>query len=253
MQYLHVTPEQTCLNWSDWELPKLPDKGHVLLHIDIPNKQVYPLPLLITSVQCVYLVSFNLPEKDDEEKALKAIHDTLKDVYAYSKKADVRPEVFLVGLQQVEDRHSFAQLLGDMLKTQPYKRLLVRDENSVPYWTIPGAELSIRDNPTLLSEIQGSCCPHPERTYQSLACLCKLRKGLLKEEGYPIVLYEKVVAIMANMSEVGSSNFEELLKEMHRFGLIFYLSVPESELGKSENAVVLQPQCLRELLRKCRK
>ncbi len=57
----------------------------LVLHLDIPSQQVYPLLLLITPVKCVYLISFDLPEEKEEgKKALKAISDTLKDVYAYS-------------------------------------------------------------------------------------------------------------------------------------------------------------------------
>ena len=88
----------------------------MLLRIDIPNQQVYPLPLLVTPVKCVYLITFDLPEGTEEgKKPLKSIRDTLKDVYAYSKclceesgvggeLGGMNPEVFLVGLQREEER-----------------------------------------------------------------------------------------------------------------------------------------------------
>ena len=42
---------------QEWEFPYT---DHVLLHIDVPNQQLYHLPLLVTPVHCVYLVMFDL-------------------------------------------------------------------------------------------------------------------------------------------------------------------------------------------------
>lgn len=132
MQYLQVAEAKK----SDWN-SKLPDNGHVLLHIDIPNQQVYPLSLLIMPVKCIYLITFYLPEGKKEEakaKALKPLHDTLKDVYTYSSSLCEKPEhdaewpvVFLVGLQREQkDWNSFAQWLKQMLETRSYERLILK-------------------------------------------------------------------------------------------------------------------------------
>ena len=244
MQYVHVLSGQAqCLSdckKSDWQLP---DKGHVLLHIDIPNQQVYPLPLLITPVHCVYLITFDLPEGDKEEKALKAIHDTLQDVYAYSKghDEDVKPEVFLVGLQKEEkDRSSFAQRLKQMLKMRAYQKLLVHPEGDNPYWTNLGAELSIQKIAVLLRKNQRNSCLPTQPSYKSLAHHCELHQRF--KDGDPFPLYEEVKAKMADAVSGVSSNFEEFLSVLHHFGLIFYCSPPN--LAESKRVVVLQPQNL---------
>ena len=249
MQYLHVTPEQKCFSISGWTSA---NHGHVLLHIDIPNQQVYPLPLLVTPGHCFYLVSFKLPETEDEEyKILKAIRNTLKDVYEYSKilQQDVAPDVFLVGLQRKEkDCSSFAQQLQQMLGTRPYERLLVRTERGDLYWINSGVELSICDNRTILSKIQGNFCPQPQMDYQSLQHCYELLHQKFKDAG-PFILYEEVKAVMSDsVSGIVGSSFEEFLKILHCYGFIFYCSPPpESDLKQSENVVVLQPECLYQL------
>ena len=250
MQYWSVTPEQKCSRICDW---KSANSGHVLLHIDIPNQQVYPLPLLITPGHSVYLVSFKLPEKEDEEyKVLKAIRDTLKDVYEYSKmpQPHVAPDVFLVGLHRKKiDWSSFTQQLKQMLGMKSYTRLIFCTKQKDLYWTNFGEELSICDNPTILRKIQDNCCPHPQIDYQSLQHCCELLHQKFKEAG-PVVLYKEAEALMADTVSgiIGSFNFEEFLMILHCYGIIFYRSFPpESDLKQSENVVVLQPQCLYQL------
>ena len=148
-----------------------------MLRIDINNQQVYPLPLLVTPVKCVYLITFDLPEGTEEgKKALKSIRDTLKDVYAYSKclceesgvggeLGGMNPEVFLVGLQREEEKDwsSFSQQLSRMLETRPYRRLIVVPPNGEDlYWINCGTELSIHENHILLSKINHNCCSPPQ-------------------------------------------------------------------------------------------
>ena len=243
MQYLHVSSRQPQY------LSKLPDSGHVLLRIDIPNQQVYPLPLLITPVHCIYLITFDLPAegKQEEKIALKAIRDTLKDVYTYSSKkpgldpelCNMKPEVFLVGLQREEkNRSSFAQQLKEMLETRSYKRLIVPPEGGDPYWTNPGAELSIHDNPALLNKIQRYSCQPTQLICQSLAFH---RELLRRFKDDPLILYEDV----EGSGIMEGPNLDKFLEVLHCFGFIVYCSLPE--LAQSEKVVVLQPQYLRQL------
>ena len=262
VQYMqYVTPEKTqplsISQKSDW---KLADNGHVLLQIDIPNQQVYPLPLLITPGHCVYLIMFDLPEeKEEEKKVLMRIHNTLKDVYTYSSCGELvlneglchRPKTFLVGLQREEmDKCSlkeqlrpFAQRLKQMLEMRSYEKLIVFPEGGYPYWT--GAERSIHDNPALLRRIQCYSWQPTQFVHQLLQCHCELLKHFT--EVGPFVLYEDVEAKMTDVvsGTTESSNFEEFLNLLHCFGLIFYRSLPN--LAQSENVVVLQPECLYQL------
>ena len=243
MQYLHVSSGQPQY-LSEFKNINWKTADNVLLHIDIPNQQVYPLPLLVTPVYCVYIVTFDLPEREDEEeKALKSIHDTLKDVYAYSTELDVdaEPAIFLVGLQNEEKgRSSFAQRLKQMLGTRSYQRLLVFPGGDIPYW-LNSRECSIHDNTDLLTEIQSSCCPPQHPICQSL----EHHRTLSQQFRDPIVLHKDVEAKMADVVPGTSESYdlEQFLNVLHCYGLIFYRSLP----GKSEKVVVLQPQYLRQL------
>ena len=253
MQYLHVSSGQA------QHLSELPASGHVLLHIDIPNQQVYPLPLLVTPVKCVYLITFDLPEKEEEEKkALKAIRDTLKDVYAYSKclcgesglggeVGGMNPEVFLVGLQRGEEKDwsSFSHQLSRMLETRPYRRLIVVPPNSEDlYWINCGTELSIHENHILLSKINHDCCSPLQSTRQSLAFHCELLEIF---KGSPFILFEDLKAAKAGgaLAVLDSASLEKSLKVLHCLGFIFYCPLPG--LQQSDKVIVLQPQYLRQL------
>ena len=237
-------------------LSELPDNGHVLLHIDIPNQQVYPLPLLITPINCIYLITFDLPEgKEEEKKVLKTIRNTLEDVYTYLNCLCDKPgfgaelysvkKVFLVGLQrEVKDRSLFAQRLKQMLGTRSYERLIVRTEKNDLYWANLGAVLSIHENPALLSRIQRYSCQPTQLIRQSLAFHCEL---LQRFKDDPLILYEEVEAKGADVVSgiMEGPNLEKFLEVLHCFGFIFYCSLPE--LAQSEKVVVLQPQYLRQL------
>ena len=250
LRYMHVlSGKAQCLDKCDKSNWKLPNDGHVLLHIDIPNHQVYPLLLLITPFPCIYLISFNL---DEEEKALKSIHDILKDVYSYSERlyANVKPAVFLVGLQREEkNRSTFDEQLKKMLKARSYNTLVVPTKDGNPYWTSRGPELNILDddNFALLREIQGNCChPPTQLTYQSLARHCELHHQF--DDGEPFVLYKDVEARMASAVQdaIENHNFEDFIQMLHSFGLVVYHTF--KELNQSETVVVRQPQSLCQLL-----
>ena len=238
---------------SDW---KSVHEGHVLLYIDIPNQQVYPLPLLITPVHCIYLIAFDLPNgKEDEEKVLRRINDTMKDVYAYSSCKEpwlddilhAHPNVFLIGLQKEErDRSAFGRELRHMLDTRSYGQLLVNDyaNGNRPYWISSGADVNILENTTLLQQIFGYCCRPTQTICQLLVHHCELHQRFSQS---PIVPYDKVEATMANLVSdfTVNPNFEQFLKVLHCFGFIFYRSIPK--LAKSDSFVVLQPQFLCQL------
>ena len=265
VQYMqYVTPKQVrCLIMSkknDW---RFANNSDILLCINLPNHQVYPLPLLITPVACVYIVEFDLPEEEEEEKkVLKEIHNTLKELYTCSSREDpdegldeelcITPKVFLVGLQKEKaERSGFAQHLSHMLKMRSYKSLLIFPEGGDPYWSNPGADLSVNCNAALLSTIQRYCfCQSTRFIRQALICHCEM---LQKFEGSPYVSFEDVEAKMADVVSgiTEDSNVEQFLKVLHCFGLIFYHSLPN--LKQSENIVVLQPQYLYQLFEKAQK
>ena len=185
---------------------------------------------------------------------LKAIQDTLKDVYAYSSclceesglgtELSMKPEVFLVGLQREEkDWSSFSQQLNHMLETRSYEKLIVRTRSNNPVWTHNGAELRIHDDAALLRRIQVSCCPPTQLIRQSLAFHCEL---LQKFKDNPFVLCKDLEAEKADALPIpDSSNLEQSLNVLHCFGFILYCSLPG--LAHSEKVVVLQPQYLHQL------
>ena len=261
VQYMqYVTPEQVrCLimsKKSDW---KFANNSDILLCINLPNHQVYPLPLLVTPVTSVYVVAFDLPEEEEKEKkVLKEIHNTLKELYTCSSHEDpdeglneelcITPKVLLVGLQkEITERSDFAQQLSHMLKMRSYESLLIFPEGGDPYWSNPGADLSVNCNAALLSTIQRYCCQPTRFIRQALVCHCEM---LQKFDGSLYVSFEDVEAKMADVVSgiTEDSNVEQFLKVLHCVGLIFYRSLPN--LKQSENIVVLQPQYLYQLFEK---
>ena len=256
MQYVHVlSGEAQYLDMYKCD-GKLPDKGHVLLLINVSNLHLYPFPLLITPFYCIYIITFDLPEGEEQEKAektLKVIHDTMKDVYAYSRDADVSPSVFLVGLQKdrSDTRSSFATQLERRLCSKPYKNLLVRCNDDDIYWTNHGEEFIIHGKTAagLLKEIQRKSCLLEGLSHKFLARHCELHQKFA--DGNPFVLYEGVKEEMASAISdiVGSPTIEESLTLLHQFSLICYRSLSELESGlrESQNVVVLQPKYLRQL------
>lgn len=257
MQYMkYVKPDNIqCLSISkpsDW---KCNNDDHVLLHIDIPNQQVYPLSMLVTPFRCVYLIAFDLPNGEEEvKKTIKRIHNALKDVYAYSSckmpglhdELQANPRVFLIGLQREgNDKDAFSQELRQMLSSRSYERLLeVPKEfpkgHNPPYWTIRAAELSIHKNASLLKQILCYSCPLPQIFYQFLASYCKLHQMFTDS---PFVRYEDVEAKMANLGVVERTEFKQFLTVLHCFGCVFYR--PFSNMTKT--FVVLQPQYLSQI------
>ena len=255
MKYAHVLSGKTqYLDMYECN-GKLPDKGHVLLLINTPSLDLYPLQLLITPIYCIYIITFDLPEGEDHDKAekeLDAIQNTLKDVYAYSRDTDVDPDVFLVGLQKErKERRSFSEKLKKRLSEKPYVSMLIHCSEADIYWTHHGEEFTLHGRSDLLNSIQKKSCLHEGLSHELLAHHCELHHMYKVAVVDPFVCYdrvkEKVSSVVSNI--IGSTTFEQSLLLLHQFGLICYRSLSElrSGLGESQNVVVLQPQYLRQL------
>lgn len=221
----------------EWELP---DTIHVLMHIDVPNQQLYHLPLLITPVKCVYLVTFDLREK---EEALQKIHEAVKHISAfvsYSSKSlldNYSPsKVLLVGTHQNEispnQRIQFAQKLRQSLKK--YGNLIVkRDASGEVFWTVEADCIDIQNSDILQKIKCHSCQP------QVATCRCIEYGNELHQE-----LLEKTVALRC----VSSEEDEKFLAFLHDYGFIVYSR--HQKLQKNDTPVVVQPQYLCKLFAK---
>ena len=267
VQYMQLTPQWTrplSINKIDWMSPNY---GHVLLHIDIPNQQVYPLPLLITPVNCVVLVTFNLPlGKDELEKEMwRRIDNTLEDVYVYSFLKDPeldpalhsQPKVFLVGLQKEEkgggNMKKLAQSLDHKLRMRSYSGMLVPAKDGSLHWMhmYDGAQPVVRSNAILSAIQEHNYYCWPPRCYRQL--LVRYSKLLQLFPNKSFVQYCEVEAKQAELCIPENLSLKHLLKILHYFGLICYRSIADSSLTPSKNVVVLQPQCLCQLFEQVQK
>ena len=235
---------------SEWESANI---SHVLLDIDIPNQQLYHLPLLITPAHCIYLVTFDLR---CQEESLTTIHSVMKNVYALFLNTTVHedrecpPKVLLVGMHadEVEDesRRGFSEKLGELLKKMPYKRLLIRPGGDEPLWAVNGEDLSLSGTCPLSCQIREHCSWHRIEVHRWIGYHQQLQDEL---KGAPCILYHDLKAKVAVISSEGASlKFDEFLKFLHDYGFIFYDSVKERE--EAENVVLLKPQYLCDLLAK---
>ena len=226
---------------SAWELA---DTSHVLLHIDVPNQQLYHLPLLITPVQCVYLITFNL-RPENEKESLGRIHNAMKNVYAltsYHTEGSDRPtpQVLLVGMHadkvEAESRKQFGEKLQEMLAKMPYNKLVCKPRGSELFWAVEGGDLSIGGSDALSNKIKSFCSRHQSEVHQWMKCHCELKTSL---KDVPCISYpdlkNEVACIVSNLA---SLRFSDFLKFLHNYGFVFYRSEKEDEL------VLLQPQHL---------
>ena len=229
---------------SDWESA---NPSHVLLHIDIPNQQLYHLPLLITPVHCIYLITFDLR---NHEESLTKTHGVMKNVYALSsyptEAGDVDqlpPKVLLVGMYADkvadEDRKLFAEKLCKMLKKMPYNRLVRKHSSDEPFWSVNGGDVCLTGTDSLSSEIQSHCSRHQVEVHQWIKCHHELQEKVKD----PCIMYRDLKTEVASLKSV-SLRFNECMKFLHNYGFIFYHSI--EKVGESD-VVLLRPQYLCEL------
>ena len=222
----------------EWELP---DTYHVLLHIDVPNQQLYHLPLLITPVHCVYLVTFDLRE---EKKALETINRAMKHISAfvsYNTESLLgnrqKSNVLLVGTHRekvtANQRILFAQKLQDVLQKR-YRDLIVKPDDE--FWAVEGDYIDIL-NSDIFKEIKcHSCQP------QVPTCRCiEYGNELLRK-------FPKKTVVRSKLPSVSSGDVERFLAFLHDYGFVVYSQY--KELREEDTCVVLKPQYLCELFAK---
>ena len=220
----------------EWELA---DTSHVLLHIDVPNQQLYHLPLLITHIHCVYLVTFDLRKG---RKALETIHRAMKHISAYVSYNteclldNCSPsKVLLVGTYQGELTHDqrshFAKELQESLKNR-YDDLIVTPGDD-KFWPVEGDFIDLQSGP-LSEEIRKYTCQPTVPTWQCLKYDEKLRQSFHQKE-------VKVV-VKSKLPDVSNADTEKFLAFLHDYGFIVYC--PYEGLHPKETTVVLEPQYL---------
>ena len=223
---------------QEWELP---NTDHVLLHIDVPNQQLYHLPLLVTPVHCVYLVTFDLRE---EAKALEAIHRAMKHISAFvSYSTDSlldnhqKSNVLLVGTHREaitdNQRLLFAQKLQETLKRR-YRDLIVIPGDV--FWAVEGDSIDIH-NSNIFEEIKWHSCQPQVPT-----CRC------IKYGNELLQTFPKKAAVRSKLPPVTRGDVERFLAFLHDYGFIVYSRY--KELREEDTSVVLKPQYLCELFAK---
>ena len=221
---------------SDWEITSL---SHVLLHTDVPNQQLYHLPLLITPVHCVYLVTFDLRE----EKALEKINKAIKHISAYvsysvpSSFNNLMPsKVYLVGTHRegitLEQKSEFTRNLQDFLKKRNCG--LIEKPGDEGFWAVEGDCIDIQKDIDFREIISHSCQPKVP------TCQC-IKYGEDLRDKFP---GEAAV----QLSCVSNAEAERFLAFLHDYGFIVYRKY--NDLAADDTFVVLQPQYLCELFAK---
>ena len=242
---------QALKSTSDWESA---DTSHVLLDIDLPNQQLYHLPLLITPVHCIYLITFNLR---NHQESLNRIHNAMKNVFAltsYKAKPGAQkespPKVLLVGTHaddECANRKSFAEKLRKMLQKMPYNKLVYnpgKHEYDESFWAVSGGDLSLSGTDPLSCAIQSSCSRHEGEVRQWIKCHKELQE---KFKGVPCILYSHLKEHVAGKeSGVETSRFDDFLQFLHGYGFVFYHSIEEGQ--DTDKVVLLQPDYLCKLL-----
>ena len=218
----------------DWEFPHT---DHVLLHIDVPNQQLYHLPLLITPVHCVYLVTFDLREGS---KALKRIHEAVKHIFAFvscssnSMLNNYKPsKVLLVGTHEEEITHDqkirFTQELRESL--EKYRGLIVKPDDD-EFWAVEADCIDIQ-NSNIFHQISSHSCQPQVQICQCMEYGSKLQEELLSK---PIVL-----------RHVSTADQKKFLAFLHDYGFIVRRY---EHLTQDDTPVVSRPQYLCELFAK---
>ena len=221
----------------DWELA---DTSHVLLHIDVPNQQLYHLPLLITRIHCVYLVTFDLRNR---RKALETIHRALKHISAYishnteSLLDNCSPsKVLLVGTHQGklthDNRSQFAEELQESLMNR-YDDLIVKRVHD-QFWAVEGEFNDLPLSGPLSEQIASHSCQPKVPT-----CKCIKYDKELRQKFHQ----KKVKAVVkSKLPNISSAEVQKFLAFLHDYGFIVYS--PYQELQEEDTTVVLDPQYL---------
>ena len=239
-----TSPKRQALHTiSEWDEA---DTSHVLLDIDVPNQQLYHLPMLVTPIFCIYLVAFDL-RSSAAKQSLGMIHNVMKNVYTLSsyrrESGNEMPVVFLVGMHadEANDRSKFTQELKERLEKMPYNGLISKPVGDEPFWAVNGEDLSVSGT-DLSREIQSCCSRHGFEVRRWIRYHHKLQEEL---KNVPCILYDDLKAKMAAISpndDIAGLKFDAFLKFLHNYGFIFYHSVKEGE--EADKVVLVQPQYL---------
>lgn len=221
----------------EWELA---DTSHVVLHLDVPNQQLYHLPLLIMRIHCVYLVTFDL---QNGEKALETIHKTMNHVSAFvsynaeSLLDNCSPsKVLLVGTHRekltCKQKRQFAEKLKESLKNR-HDDLIVKPDDE-EFWTVDGDCIDLQNGPLSKEIILHSCLPKVP-TWQCMKYDEELRSMCCQGK--------KVKTVVKSMlPNVSGANTKKFLTFLHDYGFIVYS--PYQELQEEDTTVVLEPEYL---------
>ena len=221
----------------EWELA---DTSHILMHIDIQNQQLYHLPLLITRIHCVYLVTFDLR---NGKKALDTIRRTMKHISAFvSYDAEcllgncLPSEVLLVGTHKEmltdSQRSQFGKELHESLNGK-HDDLIVKPAGDEEFWAIEGDRIGPHNGP-LFEEITRHSCLPKVPTGQCIGYDEKLRHQTCHQG--------KKVIVKSNLPNYSSADTEKFLTFLHDYGFLVYC--PYKELPPEDTTVVLEPQYL---------
>lgn len=215
----------------EWELA---DTSHVLMHIDVPHQQLYHLPLLITRIHCVYLVTFDLR---DRKKALEMIRRKLKHISAFVSN-DESPRVLLIGTRGEGITHDKRSEFGHELQSlnNRYSDLIEKPEDG-EFWEIEGDHISMQSG-TLFEEIR-SHCSYPEVPIHQ----CMKYDERLRQE----VQGKTVLESQLKCFNYSGEDVKKFLAFLHDYGFIVYHPY---ELQEDDISVVLEPQYLCQLFAK---
>ena len=222
----------------EWELT---DTSHVLMHIDIRNQQLYHLPLLITRIHCVYLVTFDLQNR---KKALDTIRRTMKHISAFvSYDAEcllgncLPSKVLLVGTHKEKLTDSqisqFRKELHESLKNQ-YDDLIVKPSSDEEFWGIEGDCISPHNGPLFKEITRHSCLPKVP-TGQCIEYDARVRQTCHQGKKVKVIVKSK-------LPNYSCANTEKFLTFLHDYGFLVYC--PYKELPDEDTTVVLEPQYL---------
>ena len=239
----------TCYKKTDslQELPakphewKLADTLHVLMHINIRNQQLYHLPLLITPIHCVYLVTFDLR---NGKKALEAIRRTMKHISAFvSHGAEcllgnrLPSKVLLVGTHKEKltdsQRSQFGKELYESLRSK-HDDLIVKSAGDEKFWAIEGDRIGPHNGP-LFEEITRHSCLPKVPTWQCIEYDARLRQTCHQGKKVKVI-------VKSNLPNYPSDDTEKFLTFLHDYGFLVYCSY--EGLSPEDTTVVLEPQYL---------